>query len=67
MNFARKIYLFISLLTLLGVKASSVLVPMEAESQQNHLKAYGITYWALTKGYKVNWLLNYRGGGYGGE
>lgn len=64
MNFARKIYLFISLLTLLGVKASSVLVPMEAESQQNHLKAYGITYWALTKGYKVNWLLNYRGGAF---
>ncbi len=64
MNFARKIYLFISLLTLLGVKASSVLVPMEAESQQNHLKAYGITYWALAKGYKVNWLLNYRGGAF---
>ncbi|MFY8098236.1 MAG: asparagine synthetase B [Flavobacterium sp.] len=64
MNFARKIYLFITLLTLLGVKASSVLVPMEAESQQNHLKAYGITYWALAKGYKVNWLLNYRGGAF---
>ncbi|WP_396188761.1 asparagine synthetase B [Flavobacterium sp.] len=64
MSFARKIYLFISLLTLLGVKASSVLVPMEAESQQNHLKAYGITYWALAKGYKVNWLLNYRGGAF---
>jgi len=64
MNFARKIYLFISLITLLGVKASSVLVPMEAESQQNHLKAYGITYWALAKGYKVNWLLNYRGGAF---
>ena len=64
MSFARKIDLFISLLTLLGVKASSVLVPMEAESQQNHLKAYGITYWALAKGYKVNWLLNYRGGAF---
>ncbi|WP_291275889.1 asparagine synthetase B [Flavobacterium sp.] len=64
MSFARKIYLFISLLTLLGVNASSVLVPMEAESQQNHLKAYGITYWALAKGYKVNWLLNYRGGAF---
>lgn len=46
------------------VKASSVLIPMEAEGQQNHLKAYGITYWALTKGYKVNWLLNYRGGAF---
>lgn len=37
---------------------------MEAEGQQNHLKAYGITYWALEKNYKVNWLLNYRGGSF---
>lgn len=37
---------------------------MEAEGQQNHLKAYGITYWALDKNYKVSWLLNYRGGSF---
>ena len=37
---------------------------MESEGQQNHLKAYGITYWALEKNYKVNWLLNYRGGSF---
>ncbi|WP_370519382.1 asparagine synthetase B [Flavobacterium sp. 9AF] len=37
---------------------------MEAEGQQNHLKAYGITYWALDKSYKVSWLLNYRGGAF---
>ncbi|MEN8789068.1 MAG: asparagine synthetase B [Flavobacteriaceae bacterium] len=37
---------------------------MDAESQQNHLKAYGITYWVLTKGQKVQWLLNYRGGSF---
>ena len=37
---------------------------MDAEGQQNHLKAYGITYWVLTKDYKVNWLLNYRGGSF---
>lgn len=46
------------------VKANSILLPMDAEGQQNHLKAYGITYWALTKDYKVNWLLNYRGGSF---
>lgn len=34
------------------------------ESQENHLKAYGVTYWALTKDYKVTWLLNYRGGSF---
>lgn len=44
--------------------ASSILIPMDAESQQNHLKAYGITYWVLTKGQKVQWLLNYRGGSF---
>ena len=46
------------------VKANSILLPMDAEGQQNHLKAYGITYWVLTKNYKVNWLLNYRGGSF---
>ena len=45
-------------------RASFVLLPMEAEGQQNHLKAYGITYWALDKSYKVSWLLNYRGGSF---
>lgn len=44
--------------------ASSILIPMDAESQKNHLKAYGITYWVLTKQQKVQWLLNYRGGSF---
>lgn len=37
---------------------------MDESSQQNHLKAYGITYWSLDKHYKVSWLLNYRGGSF---
>jgi hypothetical protein len=37
---------------------------MDAESQKNHLKAYGITYWVLNKQLKVKWLLNYRGGSF---
>ncbi|ALJ06724.1 asparagine synthetase B [Pseudalgibacter alginicilyticus] len=37
---------------------------MDAESQKNHLKAYGITYWVLNKQLKVQWLLNYRGGSF---
>ncbi|MGI9551955.1 MAG: asparagine synthetase B, partial [Aurantibacter sp.] len=44
--------------------ASNILIPMDAESQKNHLKAYGITYWVLTKQQKVQWLLNYRGGSF---
>ena len=37
---------------------------MDETTQQNHLKAYGITYWAIDKSYKVSWLLNYRGGSF---
>ncbi|WP_149275363.1 asparagine synthetase B [Pareuzebyella sediminis] len=44
--------------------ASAILIPMDAEGQQNHLKAYGITYWVLNKQQKVQWLLNYRGGSF---
>lgn len=43
---------------------SAILIPMDSESQENHLKAYGITYWVLTKQQKVQWLLNYRGGSF---
>jgi len=44
--------------------ASYILIPMDAETQENHLKAYGITYWTLAKDIKVKWLLNYRGGSF---
>lgn len=53
-------FLFLSINTF----ASHVLIPMDAEGQKNHLKAYGITYWALEKQLKVSWLLNYRGGSF---
>lgn len=45
-------------------KANFILLPMDETTQQNHLKAYGITYWAIDKSYKVSWLLNYRGGSF---
>ena len=44
--------------------ASYILIPMDAESQENHLKAYGVTYWTLERELKVKWLLNYRGGSF---
>jgi hypothetical protein len=40
-----------------------LLIPMDLK-QTNHLKAYGIAYWALMKGITVDWLLNYRGGSF---
>ena len=51
---------FVSTIT----KAGFLLLPMDETSQQNHLKAYGITYWCLDKNYKASWLLNYRGGSF---
>jgi hypothetical protein len=37
---------------------------MDETEQENHLKAYGIAYSVLAKQYKVNWLLNYKGGSF---
>ena len=48
----------------ISAKANFILLPMDDVSQKNHLKAYGITYWALDKQYKASWLLNYRGGSF---
>jgi len=45
-------------------KASFILLPMDENTQQNHLKAYGVTFWCLEKSYKASWLLNYRGGSF---
>jgi len=58
--------LFSVLVVLFSIQlsASSILIPMDADSQKNHLKAYGITYWVLAKQQKVQWLLNYRGGSF---
>ncbi|HYD90781.1 MAG TPA: asparagine synthetase B, partial [Flavobacterium sp.] len=63
MLFKRTLLLFL-LVTGFSVKASMILLPMDETSQQNHLKAYGITYWTLERGFKANWLLNYRGGSF---
>lgn len=46
------------------LKAAYLLLPMDADGQQNHLKAYGITYWVLDNGAEAWWLLNYRGGSF---
>lgn len=57
------LYIFILLATL-NTRASFILLPMDETTQQNHLKAYGITYWCLSRDYKASWLLNYRGGSF---
>ena len=63
MNFKNSIVVLLLLITF-SAKASFILLPMDETTQQNHLKAYGITYWCLDKKYKASWLLNYRGGSF---
>jgi hypothetical protein len=45
------------------LRAQWILVPMDP-GQDNHLRAYGLTYWVLEHGQKAEWLLNYRGGSF---
>ncbi len=44
-------------------RADRLLIPMDVQ-QTNHLKAYGVAFHCLTRGIKVEWLLNYRGGSF---
>jgi hypothetical protein len=56
--------LFIVLpLMMTAAHSQKILIPMDMV-QTDHLKAYGITYRALEKGIKADWLLNYRGGSF---
>ncbi|MCI0433289.1 MAG: asparagine synthetase B [Gemmatimonadetes bacterium] len=43
--------------------AQFVLVPMDLD-QNNHLKAYGLTFWTIKQGSSAEWLLNYRNGSF---
>lgn len=55
--------LILILTVLLPSRAAYLLLPMD-ETQTNHLKAYGVAYWALQREVEVTWLLNYRGGSF---
>jgi len=46
-----------------SANAAYIFIPMD-ESQSNHLKAYGIAYYAIERDVKVDWLLNYQGGSF---
>ena len=59
----RKTSVLFFLFSVLVLPQSKLLIYMDA-TQTNHLKAYGITFNALTQGYKADWLLNYRGGSF---
>ncbi len=57
------LFLFLLLLTNNILPQNKILIPMDL-NQTDHLKAYGVTYRALSKGYTADWLLNYRGGSF---
>jgi hypothetical protein len=61
--YKKSLFIFILLISF-SIKANFILLPMDESTQKNHIKAYGITYWALDKQYKASWLLNYRGGSF---
>lgn len=47
----------------ISANAYYIFIPMD-KSQTNHLKAYGIAYYAIERNIKVDWLLNYQGGSF---
>ncbi|MFH1744183.1 MAG: asparagine synthetase B [bacterium] len=63
-SFVVALLLFLFGLSLFA-QAEALLVPMD-DIQKNHLKAYGLTYWALQtpRRFQAEWLLNYRGGSF---
>jgi len=59
----RFFFVFIVLFASFNLMAASILIPMD-NSQKNHLKAYGIAFYALQRDVEVSWLLNYEGGSF---
>jgi hypothetical protein len=60
----KKTFLFIFLFFLnLTTFAGYIFIPMDL-AQKNHLKAYGIAFFSISKGIDVSWLLNYKGGSF---
>ncbi len=62
-----RLFVGFCLCMVLGVnaRASKLFIPMDAEGQAQHLKAYGVAYAALKAGISIDWLLNYKGGSFG--
>jgi hypothetical protein len=60
----RKFLVFLTFIVIsVSSNASMILIPMD-DSQSNHLKAYGLSYYLLENDIVIDWLLNYRGGAF---
>ena len=63
-NLVKNISLFLLFCSLtFSANAAYIFIPMD-ENQNNHLKAFCISYYAIERDVKVDWLLNYQGGNY---
>jgi hypothetical protein len=56
--------LLLQLFTAFTFSQQKLLIPMDVNSQTDHLRAYGIAYRHLLSGKELDWLLNYRGGSF---
>jgi hypothetical protein len=59
----RTLLIMLLLTAMHGAAQPKLLIFMDLK-QTDHLKAYGVAYWALTRGLEADWLLNYRGGSF---
>ncbi|MFC1556289.1 asparagine synthetase B, partial [candidate division KSB1 bacterium] len=71
MNNFRKYFILILAITAIfsfddcsgQINSTYILIPMDL-SQTDHLKAYGVAFWALEREIDIDWLLNYLGGSF---
>ena len=63
MNLKKILLLIILFCWLIPTQGAFLLIPMD-NTQKDHLKAYGITFWTLQNSISAKWLLNYRGGSF---
>jgi hypothetical protein len=57
-------YILFSIIFCQNALATKIFIPMDEVNQKNHLKAYGLAYYVLTRNEKVDWLLNFKSGSF---
>jgi len=58
-----KKFFLIYLIIIKSIYTQKLLIPMD-QTQNDHLKAYGIAFYSLNRNINVEWLLNYQGGSF---
>ena len=58
-----KKFFLLYLIIIKSIYTQKLLIPMD-QTQNDHLKAYGIAFYSLNRNINVEWLLNYQGGSF---